>query len=96
MILAEATGLNFSQLTHIMERNVTEQNINEYNQFENLKLTLDGVKTRAFLEKVEGTTIPPRMVRPKADKMLRDFILDGAKREAILKAYIGVNVDVSN
>jgi type I restriction enzyme R subunit len=96
MILAEATGLNFSQLTHIMGRDVTEQNINEYNQFENLKLTLDGVKTRAFLEKIEGTTIPPRMVRPKADKMLRDFILDGAKREAILKAYLGVNVDVKS
>lgn len=60
-----------------------------------LSLTLDGVKTRAFLEKIEGTTIPPRMVRPKADKMLRDFILDGAKREAILKAYLGVNVDVN-
>ena len=36
------------------------------------------------------------MVRPKADKMLRDFILDGAKREAILKAYLGVNVDVKS
>ena len=93
MILAEATGLNSSQLTHIMGRDVTEQNINEYNQFENLKLTLDGVKARAFLEKIEGATIPPRMVRPKADKMLRDFILDGAKREAILKAYLGVNAD---
>ena len=96
MILAEATGLNFSQLTHIMGRDVTEQNINEYNQFENLKLTLDGVKTRAFLEKIESATIPPRIVRPKADKILRDFILDGAKREAILKAYLGVNVDVKS
>ena len=94
MVLAEATGLNASQLMHIMNRDVTEQNINEYNQFENLKLTLDGVKTRLFLEKVEGTSIPSRMVRPKADKILRDFILDGARRTAILKAYLGNEADM--
>ena len=93
VVLAEATGVNASQLEHIMERDVSEQNINEYNQFENLKLTLNLEKTKLFLEKVEGAEIHPRMVAPRADRMLRDFILDGAKRTAILRAYLGADED---
>lgn len=89
MILAEGTGINASQLEHILSRNVTEQNLNEFSQFDNLKLTLNMGKTREFLSKVERTDIPPRLVIPKADKLLRDFILDSSNRERILKAYLG-------
>ena len=49
MILVEATGINASQLEHIMNRGITEQNLNEYSQFDNLKLTLNMAKTREFL-----------------------------------------------
>lgn len=90
MILAEATGLNASQLEHIMSRNVTEQNLNEFSQFDNLKLTLNMTKTREFIAKVEGTEVPARMVIPKADKLLREFILDSGCRERILKAYLNM------
>ncbi len=65
MILAEATGINASQLEHIMSRNVTEQNLNEFSQFDNLKLTLNMAKTREFIAKVEGTEVPARLVIPK-------------------------------
>ena len=41
MTLSEATGLNPSQLINIMSCDVNEQNLNEFNRFENLKLTLD-------------------------------------------------------
>ena len=91
MILAEATGVNASQLEHIMSRDVTEQNLNEFNRFENLKHTLNLTKTREFIAKVEGTEIPVRMVIPKADKLLREFILDGSCRDRILKAYLNMD-----
>ena len=90
MILAEATGINASQLEHIMSRNVTEQNLNEFSQFDNLKLTLNMAKTREFITKVEGTEVPARLVIPKADKLLREFILDSSCRERILKAYLNM------
>ncbi len=90
MILAEATGVNASQLEHIMKRDVTEQTLNEFSQFDNLKLTLNQAKTRDFISKVEGADIPARMVMPKADKLLREFILDGTARERILKAYLNL------
>lgn len=90
MILAEATGINASQLEHIMSRNVTEQNLNEFSQFDNLKLTLNMAKTREFIAKVEGTEVPARLVIPKADKLLREFILDSSCRERILKAYLNM------
>lgn len=88
MILAEATGVNASQFEHILNRGVSEQNLNEFNQFENLKLTLDLVKTREFIAKVEGQEIPARLVMPKADQLLREYILDGSSRERILTAYL--------
>lgn len=90
MILAEATGVNASQLENIMKRDVTEQTLNEFNQFDNLKLTLNQSKTRNFISKIEGADIPARMVMPKADKLLREFILDGTAREKILKAYLDI------
>lgn len=91
MVLAEATGVNTSQLEHIMNRNVTEQTLNEFSQFDNLKLTLNQAKTRDFISKVEAVEIPARMVMPKADKLLREFILDSAARERILKAYLNLD-----
>lgn len=88
MILSEATGINASQLINIMSSDVNEQNLNEFNRFENLKLTLDGVKTREFLIKIEGKPMLPFLVAPKIDKILRMFILNVDERERILKAYL--------
>ena len=56
--LSEATGVNASQLYNIMISDVNEQNINEFNRFENLKLTHDLQKTHAFLEKITGAACP--------------------------------------
>ena len=89
MILVEATGINASQLENIMARDITEQNLNEYSQFDNLKLTLNMTKTREFIAKVKGSPIPARLVMPEADKLLRAFILNAGDREQILNAYLG-------
>lgn len=88
MILAEATEINASQLEHLLSRGLNEQNLNEFNQFENLKLTINLAKTREFIARVEGKEVPSRLVMPKADQILREFILDSSSRERILAAYL--------
>ena len=85
--LSEATGLNVSQMVNIMNSDVTEQNINKFNRFDNLKLTLDLTKTRDFVSNVTGKQVPARMVIPIVDRLLRMFILDSNKRALILQAY---------
>ena len=96
MTLSEATGLNPSQLINIMSCDVNEQNINEFNRFENLKLTLDLQKTRVFLNKITGKAVPPFLVMPKADQILRRFILDPITRTHILLAWLHDEVTLEN
>ena len=96
MNLSEATGVNASQLINIMSSNVNEQNINEFNRFENLKLTLDLQKTREFLRKITGSACPPFLVMPKADQVLRKFILDPVAREYILLAWLHDEITLEN
>lgn len=86
--LSEATGVNQSQLRHIMESGPTETTINEGNRFDSLKNTLNLTKTKEFEERVYGSTIAPRLVSVRADRLLRDFILDSEQRARILKAYL--------
>lgn len=88
MNLCEATGINISLLTKIMDRDVNEQNLNEYGRFDELKGTLDLQKTRAFLLKITGKAVPTMLVMPKADKILRSFILDATARNLILTAWL--------
>lgn len=94
--LSEATGLNPSQLINIMSCDVNEQNLNEFNRFENLKLTLDLQKTRIFLNKISGKPVPPFLVMPKADQILRKFILDPITRTHILTAWLHDEVTLEN
>ncbi len=96
MTLSEATGLNPSQLINIMSCDVNEQNLNEFNRFENLKLTLDLQKTRLFLNKITGNVVPPFLVMPKADQILRRFILDPITRIHILTAWLHDEVTLEN
>ena len=96
MTLSEATGLNPSQLINIMSCDVNEQNLNEFNRFENLKLTLDLQKTRVFLNKITGNAVPPFLVMPKADQILRKFILDPITRNHILTAWLHDEVTLDN
>lgn len=94
MILSEATGINSSMLLNLINSGVTEQTLNEFNRFEDLKITLDLMKTRIFLQKVKGVNVPARMVVPEADKILRMFILDPEARERIITAYLNDEVTI--
>ena len=96
MTLSEATGVNPSKLISIMSGDVNEQNLNDFNRFEELKLTLDQLKTREFLQRIGGKAVPSFMVMPMADKVLRMFILDPAMRSRILLAWINDDVTLDN
>ncbi len=87
-IMAEATGVNASQLQQIMNRNVTEETLNEFGQFESLKATIDAAKAAEFLLKVDKQAPPKHKIKLRMDKKLRDFILNGLLREEMLKAYL--------
>ena len=96
LILSEATDLNASALQNIIESDVTEDNLNEFNRFEDLKQTLNLVKSRAFLAKVWGTEFPARMTIPKMDELLTSFILDPRERARILAAYLNDEITLAN
>lgn len=96
MNLSEATGVNASQLINIMSSDVNEQNLNEFNRFENLKLSLNQQKAREFLVRITGSACPPFLVMPKTDQILRKFILDSEARERILLAWFHDEVTLEN
>lgn len=72
-----AFGLDEDLLRGMMELNLTEANIDEFGRFDKLKQSVNKTTAKAFLEKLEGTTIIPPKVNMKVDKILRRFILTG-------------------
>lgn len=74
---AVALGLDEELLRGMMGLNLTEANIDEFGRFDKLKKTVNKATAKAFLEKMEGTTIIPPKVNMKVDKILRKFILTG-------------------
>lgn len=95
IILSEATGVNISMLQQIITSGPTEENLDDYNRFSELRLTLDPQKTRAFITKVEGVEPKARMVNAKGAKLLKDFILDAEMREKMLTAYLNDDVTLN-
>lgn len=96
LILSEATGVNISMLQQIIISGPTEENLDDFNRFADLRLTLDPIKTRTFITKVEGIEPKARMVNAKGAKLLKDFILDPEQREKILAAYLNDNITIQN
>ena len=70
-------GLDEHKLRELMNRHVTEANINEFGKFVALKETADMQKAKAYFDAKEGTRLIPPKVRIKLDALLRDFILKG-------------------
>lgn len=73
---AVATGVDEAELRAFMQMKVTEANINEFGRFDRLKGTVDRALAKAFIEKLEGSTIKPFQLNMKIDQILRRFILE--------------------
>lgn len=77
MKVVRTFGLDEKKLNAFLEVKVTEDNINEFGRFEDLKASADPAKTVAFFERKEGKKIPVFKARIKLDTLLRQFIIDG-------------------
>lgn len=75
--IAAALGLNETMLRNIMRLRLSENNLNEFGRYDEVKRTVDKAKAKAYFEAIEGTKIIPPKVSVKVDKLLRDFILNG-------------------
>lgn len=72
---ATAIGVNEVELGKFINSGKTEQNLNEYGNFDLLKQHVNRLVATEFLEKRSGKKVPPFKVNIETEKLLRDFIL---------------------
>ncbi len=75
--ISQLLDLNQDKLNSLMNTEVTEENINEFGRFDDLKSTVDKVKAKVYFEKLEGSSLSVFKVNVKIDKLLQDFIISG-------------------
>ncbi|MCQ2146820.1 MAG: HsdR family type I site-specific deoxyribonuclease [Bacteroidales bacterium] len=92
LTLGEATGINVSQLDNIINSDVNEQNLNQYNRFDQLRLSVNNVKAQNFIQKVTGESVEAQYVSILFADLLRLFILDADMRVTIINAYLNDDV----
>ena len=74
---ADIFGLDEGKLRNLMSLSLSENNINEFGRFDELKKSVDKSKAKIFFEAKEQTTLSLPKVNIRIDKILRDFILSG-------------------
>lgn len=84
---ADALGLNEEKLRAMMMAYVTENNINDFGRFDDLKASVDKEKAREYFEAQEGKKVPPPLVIVRLDRLLRQFILEGDFERPQLALY---------
>lgn len=75
--LTQIFGLDEEKLRIMMNSKITENNINEFGRFDDLKETIDKKKAKQYFEDIEGKSIPLFRVNIKAQNLLREFIIKG-------------------
>lgn len=73
---ATRLGIYEKKLREIMEKHVTEDDINAFGQYDNLIQSVDIETAKRYFDEVEGIDVPKRKVRAKLDELLRRFILE--------------------
>lgn len=86
---SQAIGVDGGMLKHIIETGPTEQNLNEFNRFDNLKASVDRDQAKVFLWKVTNREVRHRMVMINAEEYLKKFILHPSERQIIIDAWHG-------
>lgn len=72
---AEKLGVDEELLEEMMLARLSEENLNEFGRFDRLMQSADLDRAQAFIEEMEGTSIPRFKVRMRLDTLLRKFIL---------------------
>lgn len=82
--LAERTGMDVEKLSSMLaDPKMTPERINEFGRYDSLVSTADRSKVSAFISEIEGKEVPTRLVMPKFDKLLREFILPDTRSKAM-------------
>ena len=74
---ATALGLDEALLRRMMRTHITEENLNDFNRYENLRKSVDMKRAKAFFEVREGRALTTPNLKPLIDAFLRKFILEG-------------------
>ena len=74
---AMAIGVDETKLRVFLNLHVTNDNINEFGRFDELKASVNKDRAKEYFEKSEGSEVPPRKVQMKIDAILRSFVLSG-------------------
>ena len=74
---AIAIGVNETKLRTFLNLHVTNDNINEFGRFDELKASVNKDRAKEYFEKSEDAEVPLRKVQMKIDAILRSFILSG-------------------
>lgn len=85
--LCEAIGLSKDKLKDIMAKNVNEQNLDEFGQFDNLVAGVDKIMVAEFLKRVFNKEIKKMFLMTNMSNVLRRFILNPLDRAKIIFAY---------
>ena len=71
---AENFGMDEEILRDIIRHKSESSDINAYGNFDALMASVDRIKSKAFLEKQSGTSVPPFKVTSRVNAMTREFI----------------------
>lgn len=85
-IIAQALGVDEALLRMLVNRKVTEANINEQNKFNELKESADDNCVKECMERLERKSLPLFLAKMKMDNLLRKFLFaDDTEREDIAR-----------
>lgn len=70
-------GINETKLKAFLTSAVTEQNLNEFGRFDDLKNTVNKTKAKEYFEKILSEELAPFEVNIKVQELLKNFILKG-------------------
>lgn len=72
---AVAIGVDEKKLRNIMALHLTENNLNEFGRFDDLKASVNKETAKAYFEKIENGPLSPAKISIKLDRLLRKFVL---------------------
>lgn len=74
---AQTFGINEILLRDMMALHLTEETINEFGRYDNLKATVDIEKVKKYFKETAGEDLSTFRAKSKFDNLLRTFILSG-------------------
>lgn len=74
---AQTFGINEVLLRDMMALHLTEETINEFGRYDNLKATVDIEKVKKYFKETAGEELSTFRAKSKFDNLLRTFILSG-------------------